>query len=141
MIAGSRGHSPTKKSGSQSSLNQHQQQQQQLSPKQTLLSLFDNTSTNNMSTFRLLYNLEVLSGKLMPVTTDMTVLKGARTFCDEFLDAGGLQLVVNVLRPDAIAPDVDYETRQGCYSIALQLLRYVTEGDLSTILESNVITK
>ena len=65
----------------------------------------------------------MLSGKLMPTTSDMTILKSAHLFCAEFLAAGGLQMVVGVLRSDSMPQDVDYETRQGCYSIALQLLR------------------
>lgn len=35
-------------------------------------------------------------------------------------------LVVNVMQRDSIPSEVDYETRQGVYSICLQLARYVT---------------
>lgn len=37
-----------------------------------------------------------------------------------------LSLVVNVMQRDSIPSEVDYETRQGVYSICLQLARYVT---------------
>lgn len=36
-----------------------------------------------------------------------------------------LSLVVNVMQRDSIPSEVDYETRQGVYSICLQLARYV----------------
>jgi ubiquitin carboxyl-terminal hydrolase 9/24 len=47
-----------------------------------------------------------------------------RQFCDEFLNNGGLSLVVNVLQPEALPTDINYEIRQGCYSICLQLARW-----------------
>lgn len=106
-----------------------------------------------MSSFRVLYNLEVLchykfksltflnpaplwvhyvvlefqilSSKLMPIQRDTATLQSARTFCEDFLTAGGLSQVVNVLQKEAMPMEVDYETRQGIYSIALQLLQYV----------------
>lgn len=60
----------------------------------------------------------------MPTMRDPGTLQSAKSFCDDFLNAGGLSLVVNVLQREAIPADVDYETRQGCYAICLQLLRY-----------------
>ena len=71
----------------------------------------------------------------MPTLRDPGTLQSAKSFCDDFLNASGLSLVVNVLQRDAIPGDVDYETRQGCYAICLQLLRYIitryTARDLS----------
>ncbi|XP_070563005.1 ubiquitin carboxyl-terminal hydrolase 24-like isoform X2 [Ptychodera flava] len=86
-----------------------------------------NPAVQGMSAFRVLYNLEVLSGKLMPAVQDMTSFN-SKVFCENFLTAGGLNFVVNVLQKDAIPPDVDYETRQGCYSICLQLARFLLCG-------------
>ncbi len=34
-------------------------------------------------------------------------------------------VVITVLQQDSIAIDVDYEVRQGCYSMSLQLARLV----------------
>ncbi|XP_014661859.1 PREDICTED: ubiquitin carboxyl-terminal hydrolase 24-like [Priapulus caudatus] len=90
------------------------------SSKLTLQRLFD-ACAPSMSTFRVVYNLQVLSAKLMPTTGDPATLKSAQQFCEDFLNAGGLGLVVNVLQRDAMSSDVDYETRQECCSIALQL--------------------
>ena len=59
----------------------------------------------------------------MPTIRDPGSLQSAKSFCEDFLNAGGLSLVVNVLQKEAIPPDVDYQTRQGCYAISLQLLR------------------
>ncbi len=60
----------------------------------------------------------------MPSIRDAGTLQSAKMFCEDFLNAGGLNMVVNVMHKDAIPSDVDYETRQGCYAMALQLLRY-----------------
>ena len=59
----------------------------------------------------------------MPVSQDAATIQSAKSFCDDFMSSGGLSLVVNVLQKDAVAADVDYETRQGCYAISLQLAR------------------
>ena len=64
----------------------------------------------------------MLSSKLMPSIRDAGSLQSAKMFCEDFLNAGGLSMVVNVLQRYAIPTEVDYETRQGCYSTALQLL-------------------
>ena len=66
---------------------------------------------------------QVLSSKLMPTVRDAATLHSAKSFCEDFLTADGLSLVVHVLQKDAIPSDVDYESRQGCYAIVLQLLR------------------
>ena len=60
----------------------------------------------------------------MPSIRDAGSLQSAKMFCEDFLNAGGLNMVVNVLQKYAIPTEVDYETRQGCYSTALQLLGY-----------------
>lgn len=85
-----------------------------------------------MSTFRLLYNLEVLSSKLMPTGEEVGVQHSARRFCDDFLVAGGLGLVVRILQPEAISTEVCYSIRQGCYSICLQLARFLLCGQTVT---------
>lgn len=59
----------------------------------------------------------------MPTQKDVTTLQSARKFCDDFLDSGGLNLLISILQKETISPEVDYETRQGCYAVSLQLLR------------------
>uniref|UniRef100_A0A4W5NHA6 Ubiquitin carboxyl-terminal hydrolase 24 n=1 Tax=Hucho hucho TaxID=62062 RepID=A0A4W5NHA6_9TELE len=98
-------------------------QQHQPSAASILESLF-RSSAPGMSTFRVLYNLEVLSSKLMPTSDDEMAKTSVKSFCENFLKAGGLSLVVNVMQRDSIPSEVDYETRQGVYSICLQLARY-----------------
>ena len=61
----------------------------------------------------------------MPTQEDAGTRAETRGFCDEFLNNGGLSLVVNVLQPEALPNDINYEIRQGCYSICLQLARLV----------------
>jgi ubiquitin carboxyl-terminal hydrolase 9/24 len=56
----------------------------------------------------------------------------AQGFCEDFLNAGGLPLVVNVLQPESLAPDINYTIRQGCYSICLQLARFLLCGQTVT---------
>ncbi|XP_013409431.2 ubiquitin carboxyl-terminal hydrolase 24-like [Lingula anatina] len=100
-------------------------------PKDVLRGLFD-ASSPDMNPFRVLYNLEVLSSKLMPTCEESGTLESAKHFCDDFLNGGGLNLVVNLLQKEAITPDVDYKTRQGCYAIGLRLLRYLLCGQTAT---------
>lgn len=109
------------------SLSSKQHHQQQLSASSILESLF-RSSAPGMSTFRVLYNLEVLSSKLMPTADDEMARNCAKSFCENFLKAGGLSLVVNVMQRDSIPTEVDYETRQGVYSICLQLARFLLVG-------------
>ena len=59
----------------------------------------------------------------MPLSKDLTTQQAAASFREDFTNAGGLNLVINILQRDNMASDVDYETRQGCYSICLQLAR------------------
>ncbi|XP_040263747.1 ubiquitin carboxyl-terminal hydrolase 24 isoform X1 [Bufo bufo] len=110
------------KSPSLSSKHHHQP-----SASSILESLF-RSSAPGMSTFRVLYNLEVLSSKLMPTADDEMARNCAKSFCENFLKAGGLSLVVNVMQRDSIPSEVDYETRQGVYSICLQLARFLLVG-------------
>ncbi|KAM6921458.1 ubiquitin carboxyl-terminal hydrolase 24 isoform 3-T3 [Xenentodon cancila] len=102
-------------------------QQHQPSAASILESLF-RSSAPGMSTFRVLYNLEVLSSKLMPTSDDEMAKTSSKSFCENFLKAGGLSLVVNVMQRDSIPSEVDYETRQGVYSICLQLARFLLVG-------------
>ena len=89
------------------------------SPALILQSLFDPTK---VSAAKLLYHLEVLSSRLMPVqqrdSNEMTQL-----FRRNFLEAGGLQFVVNVFKRTSLHQDVDIEVRQACYAIAISLAR------------------
>ncbi|CAB1419753.1 unnamed protein product [Pleuronectes platessa] len=91
----------------------------------TILETLFRSSAPGMSTFRVLYNLEVLSSKLMPTSDDEMAKTSSKSFCENFLKAGGLSLVVNVMQRDSIPSEVDYETRQGVYSICLQLARFL----------------
>ncbi|CAL1529935.1 unnamed protein product [Lymnaea stagnalis] len=102
-----------------------------LSPKETMKYLF-NSSQPEMSAFRVLYNLEVLSSKLMPTSEDPAMQASAQNFCMEFLLNEGLSLVVSVLQPESLPADINYEIRQGCYSICLQLARYLLCGQTVT---------
>ncbi|XP_060555692.1 ubiquitin carboxyl-terminal hydrolase 24-like isoform X1 [Ruditapes philippinarum] len=100
-------------------------------PQETLKALFD-CSSPDMSAFRVLYNLEVLSSKLMPTSQDMGSKVSSQAFFEDFLTAGGLSTVVNVLQPESLHQDINYVTRQGCYSVCLQLARYLLCGQTVT---------
>ncbi|KAL4237153.1 Ubiquitin carboxyl-terminal hydrolase 24 [Mactra antiquata] len=100
-------------------------------PQETLKSLFDCTSPD-MTAFRVLYNLEVLSSKLMPTAQDMGSKVGSQAFFEDFLSANGLSSVVTVLQPESLHQDINYVTRQGCYSVCLQLARYLLCGQTVT---------
>ncbi|XP_028817088.1 ubiquitin carboxyl-terminal hydrolase 24 isoform X1 [Denticeps clupeoides] len=125
--------SQASKSPSLSSKQQHQQ-----SAASILESLF-RSSAPGMSTFRVLYNLEVLSSKLMPTSDDEMAKTSVKSFCENFLKAGGLSLVVNVMQRDSIPSEVDYETRQGVYSICLQLARFLLVGQaMPSVLDEEI---
>ncbi|XP_035031705.1 ubiquitin carboxyl-terminal hydrolase 24 isoform X5 [Hippoglossus stenolepis] len=114
-------------------------QQHQPSAASILETLF-RSSAPGMSTFRVLYNLEVLSSKLMPTSDDEMAKTSSKSFCENFLKAGGLSLVVNVMQRDSIPSEVDYETRQGVYSICLQLARFLLVGQsMPASLDDDVI--
>ncbi|OCT84877.1 ubiquitin carboxyl-terminal hydrolase 24 [Xenopus laevis] len=119
--------SETQTSQSSKSPSLSSKQHHQPSASSILESLF-RSSAPGMSTFRVLYNLEVLSSKLMPTADDEMARNCAKSFCENFLKAGGLSLVVNVMQRDSIPSEVDYETRQGVYSICLQLARFLLVG-------------
>ncbi|XP_075688794.1 ubiquitin carboxyl-terminal hydrolase 24 isoform X3 [Rhinoderma darwinii] len=123
------------KSPSLSSKHHHQP-----SASSILESLF-RSSAPGMSTFRVLYNLEVLSSKLMPTADDEMARNCAKSFCENFLKAGGLSLVVNVMQRDSIPSEVDYETRQGVYSICLQLARFLLVGQTMPAAFDDDVTK
>ncbi|KAJ6662583.1 hypothetical protein lerEdw1_011720 [Lerista edwardsae] len=125
--------SQSSKSPSLSTKHQHQP-----SASSILESLFRSFAPG-MSTFRVLYNLEVLSSKLMPTADDEMARNCAKSFCENFLRAGGLSLVVNVMQRDSIPSEVDYETRQGVYSICLQLARFLLVGQtMPTLLDEDI---
>lgn len=97
------------------------------SPALILQSLFD---PSKVSAAKLLYHLEVLSSRLMPVhqrdSNEMTQL-----FRRNFLEAGGLQCVVNVFKRTSLPQDVDIEVRQACYAIAISLARWALIRELN----------
>ncbi|XP_068095523.1 ubiquitin carboxyl-terminal hydrolase 24 isoform X3 [Hyperolius riggenbachi] len=129
---------PDTQSSKSPSLSSKQHHQQQPSASSILESLF-RSSAPGMSTFRVLYNLEVLSSKLMPTADDEMARNCAKSFCENFLKAGGLSLVVNVMQRDSIPSEVDYETRQGVYSICLQLARFLLVGQtMPTLLDEDL---
>ena len=59
----------------------------------------------------------------MPTSQDMGSKVSSQAFFEDFLSAGGLSTVVNVLQPESLHQDINYVTRQGCYSVCLQLAR------------------
>ncbi|XP_057299797.1 ubiquitin carboxyl-terminal hydrolase 24-like isoform X2 [Hydractinia symbiolongicarpus] len=85
-------------------------------------------SAPKMSTFRVLYNLQVLSSKLMPVIGGDTAAI-THSFRENWLNAGGLSLIMNILLPDTLPSNADYELRQSCYYIILQLARFLLCGE------------
>ena len=91
---------------------------------QTVLKFLLDLEGSDMAPFKLLYHLEVLSGKIMPPSTEGS-MQGNGQFCEEFLVCGGLTLVTSLLRRDSVPQDVNYWMRQNIYFIVLQILRSV----------------
>lgn len=90
-------------------------------------------SAEGMNAFRLLYNLEVLSSRLMPsAENSFYSAQQSRQFCSDFLDAGGVGLVFRVLERDALPADVNVHTRLNVYLVALQLADFLLCSDVSS---------
>lgn len=53
------------------------------------------------------------------------------SFRENWLNAGGLGLIMNILLPDTLPNNADYELRQSCYYIILQLARFLLCGELN----------
>ena len=88
--------------------------------KNQLGKLFD-PGAEGMSSFRVLYNLEVLSGKLMPLNETNI----SQQFCQDFLECGGLRHILNLLEKDSLPVDTDYDIRQCVYLITLQIAAFL----------------
>lgn len=114
---------PSKLSGSPKKSGSPAPRDKPEGPDVVLKRLLEPTS-RNLSPFRLLYNLQVLSAKLMPANQDAC----SNVFCENFLKVGGLSHVLRVLHRDAFPPEVDSGVRQGCYFTALQITRFLICG-------------
>ncbi|KAL7985042.1 hypothetical protein Chor_003612 [Crotalus horridus] len=110
--------SQSSKSPSLSAKHQHQP-----SATSILESLFRSFAPG-MSTFRVLYNLEVLSSKLMPTADDEMARNCAKSFCENFLRAGGLRfLLVGQTMPTLLDEDV---AKHGVETLSSRPFRNVT---------------
>jgi len=94
--------------------------------KASLEKLFD-AAASGMNPFRVLYNLEVLSGRIMPCASFDNGNNDSK-FGEDFIKAGGLRILLNVLEKDALPMDIDYDIRQSAYLISLQLAGYLLCG-------------
>jgi len=83
-------------------------------------------SAQNMNPLRVLYNLEVLSSRIMPCHPSTTMV--SVRFGEDILKEGGLRHLLNVLDKEALPFDVDTDTRQSAYLISLQLAGYLLCG-------------
>ena len=93
---------------------------------ESLSKMFD-AGGEGMNSFRVLYNLEILSSRIMPHNIMTSV---SNKFAEDFVKSGGLRLLLNVLEKDALPLDIDYDIRQSAYFIALQLAAYILCGQL-----------
>ncbi|XP_064477292.1 ubiquitin carboxyl-terminal hydrolase 24-like isoform X2 [Ornithodoros turicata] len=103
-------------------------------PHETLRKLLD-PSSRDLTPFRLLYNLQILSAKLMPANQDVS----SNLFCENFLKVGGLSHILKVLHRDSFHPDMDYNVRQGCYFTALQIARFLICGQNAPQTQQNAL--
>ncbi|KAB7497647.1 Ubiquitin carboxyl-terminal hydrolase 24, partial [Armadillidium nasatum] len=111
----SQSNSPAKK---EKNTNQAKKKETNLNVLKSLLEF----EGSEITPFRLLYNVEVLSSKLIPVEGTMQF---DSHFSDEFLSCGGLSILISLLHRESLPHDMDYEVRQSIYLIVLQLLRYM----------------
>lgn len=105
--------------------------------KDKLNSLFDLTSPE-MSPFRILYNLEALSSRMMP-NDAREIGQGEASGRNMLRDESGLQLVVQMLDVDFLPTDIDYGTRQACLTISLQLMSNILTGRSPAVANSTSV--
>jgi ubiquitin carboxyl-terminal hydrolase 9/24 len=103
----------------------------QPSPQHVLDSLFN--ASNILPTI-LVYNIEVLSGKLMPANRSPSETS-ASLFRHNFSEAGGLKCILGILQN--FSSSVDSAVQQDCYAITLSLAKHLlcatpTQPDTAT---------
>ncbi|KAH7405461.1 hypothetical protein KP509_15G071100 [Ceratopteris richardii] len=81
---------------------------------------------------RLLYNLQVLDGLLMPVNQPVDVQ--TYKFRSSFIKAGGVQNLLAILEPEALLEGVDNQMRRGCYLSSLRLLKFLLSEKFDSFL-------
>ena len=89
-------------------------------------------SAEGMNPFRLLYNLEVISSRLIPSPSSVYSSEQSEQFVSDFLDAGGIGLVFKALERDSLPADVNVHTRQNIYLVALQLADFLLSSNASS---------
>lgn len=89
-----------------------------------LKQLFDlNASGSTLTPFRVQYNLEILSSRLLPTSYgDAQTVQSAQTFAQAFVACQGVQWLLTILRKDYLPFNADPALRQEIYSTTLQLL-------------------
>ena len=61
----------------------------------------------------------------MPAETKSVDELSTQLFKKNFLEAGGLKFVINVLQKDVLPASIDPFVRQDCYAVALSLARFL----------------
>lgn len=92
------------------------------------LSILLDANHPTMNPFRVLYNLEVLSGRLMPTRPNSFLKVSSEHFSRQFLDAGGLKMILNILEKNSLPADLDPDIRQSAYHVTLQLVDHLLCG-------------
>lgn len=82
-----------------------------------------NMSGTSLTPFRVQYNLEILSSRLLPTSyADAQTTLSAQTFAQAFVANQGVQCLLAILRKDYLPANVDPNLRQEIYTTTLQLL-------------------
>uniref|UniRef100_A0A914XB29 USP domain-containing protein n=1 Tax=Plectus sambesii TaxID=2011161 RepID=A0A914XB29_9BILA len=93
-------------------------------PAERLKKLFDPKEP-----FRLLYNLEVLSSRLLPVTYNEESFESANRACRDFVSSNGVHVLTDLLRNDHLPPNLELGYRQEIFDRLLSILCYLLCGD------------
>ncbi|EDV23143.1 uncharacterized protein TRIADDRAFT_27581 [Trichoplax adhaerens] len=94
-------------------------------------------NASGMSAFRVRYNLEALSGKLMPVKSEERDSK-TDIFTENFFNDYGLEMVTNVLKPESLPNDTEHTVRQGCYMLAVRITCFMLTGRIPPAVCTNI---
>jgi hypothetical protein len=100
----------------------------QINPRQAIEHVFD---INNCSFIQLLYNIEILSSKILPLSTNNGIKQSSKIFQQDFLKQSGVKFLFQLLNSlnNLINNEYQYSLYQEMIILILQLIQYLVCGE------------
>jgi len=107
--------------------NNNNNNSNQIDPHQAIKHVFD---INNSSLIQLLYNLEILSSKILPLSTNNGIQQSSKIFRQDFLKQSGIEYLFQLLNSlnDFIHDEYQYSLCQEMILLILQLIQFLICG-------------